>query len=47
MVIRCLACDINTVQDLVLSQERMPRKLTEQLVRSKEKLEEVVEQWVE
>ena len=46
VVIRCMACDINTIQDLVLSQENAP-KLTEQLVRSKEKLERVVEQWVE
>ena len=35
-----------TVQDLVLSQENA-RKLTEQLFRSKEKLERVTEQWVE
>ena len=32
---------------ILYSATRMPRKLTEQLVRSKEKLERVVEQWVE
>jgi len=50
VVIRCLACDINTVQvyyKILYSARRMPRKLTEQLVRSKEKLERIEEQWVE
>ena len=32
---------------ILYSAKRMPPKLTEQLVRSKEKLERVVEQWVE
>jgi len=35
------------IYKILYSARRMPRKLTEQLVRSKEKLERVVEQWVE